>query len=243
MCKEVNKMNYVTIMGWMVQDLHLKGNELLIYALIHGFSQDGETFFSGSVSYIQSWSGLSKTAVLGILKSLVEKGFLEKQERVMNGVRFCYYKSLPPVHFFDHPGQETLPNNNNDNNINISINPLTPAKFSFLEALVGLGVSKETAQSWMQVRKVKKMVNTEIAFRAIEREIAKSGREAEECVRLAVVKSWGGFKAEWMENEIASRSRNPQGAERSPRRGGDSFGRMLDVGRELGIFGGMCDEQ
>ena len=35
----VNPENYITVQGWMVTDLNLKGNELLIYACIYGFSQ------------------------------------------------------------------------------------------------------------------------------------------------------------------------------------------------------------
>ena len=36
--KDISK-NYLNIQGWMVQDLELKGNELLAYALIFGFCQ------------------------------------------------------------------------------------------------------------------------------------------------------------------------------------------------------------
>ena len=35
----VEKENYVVVQGWMITELGLKGNELLIYAVIHGFSQ------------------------------------------------------------------------------------------------------------------------------------------------------------------------------------------------------------
>ena len=35
----VKSENYITIQGWMVTELKLKGNELLIYALIFGFTQ------------------------------------------------------------------------------------------------------------------------------------------------------------------------------------------------------------
>jgi hypothetical protein len=41
--------NYISIQGWMVEQLGLKGNELLAYALIHGFSQDGKNQFTGSM--------------------------------------------------------------------------------------------------------------------------------------------------------------------------------------------------
>ena len=35
----MNADNYINIQGWMRTDLDLKGNELLVYAIIYGFSQ------------------------------------------------------------------------------------------------------------------------------------------------------------------------------------------------------------
>ena len=35
--------NYYTIFGWMINRLHLEGNNLKIYALIYSFTQDGKT--------------------------------------------------------------------------------------------------------------------------------------------------------------------------------------------------------
>ena len=40
------------ILDWMVDKYKLKGNELLAYALIYGFSQDGESEYKGSFSYL-----------------------------------------------------------------------------------------------------------------------------------------------------------------------------------------------
>ena len=46
-------MNYITILDFMVSCLGLKGNELIIFALIYGFSQDNVSDFHGSLTYIQ----------------------------------------------------------------------------------------------------------------------------------------------------------------------------------------------
>ena len=35
--------NYIVIQGWMVNELNLKGNDLLVFALIYGFTRDGRT--------------------------------------------------------------------------------------------------------------------------------------------------------------------------------------------------------
>jgi predicted transcriptional regulator len=85
----------------MITRLKLKGNELLVFALIHGFSQDGESRFKGSLKYLIEWTGLDKTTVIKILKSLVEKQYINKFEYEKNKVRYCEPPRLenptPPV--------------------------------------------------------------------------------------------------------------------------------------------------
>ena len=52
---DIKNDNYIAIQGFMVKDLELAGNELIAYALIYGFSQDGESQFRGSLSYVADW--------------------------------------------------------------------------------------------------------------------------------------------------------------------------------------------
>ena len=47
--------NFISIQGWMRTELNLSGNELLVYAIIYGFSQDGESKFTGSRQYLADW--------------------------------------------------------------------------------------------------------------------------------------------------------------------------------------------
>ena len=44
----MEKEYYIHIQWWMAQRLKLSGNELLTYAIVYGFSQDGESAFLGS---------------------------------------------------------------------------------------------------------------------------------------------------------------------------------------------------
>lgn len=91
----VNDNNFITIQGWMRTKLNLKGNELLIYALIYGFSQDGETTFRGSRKYIAEWCGCSLDTVDRSLSSLVAKGLLAKYPHTDdNGVRLVDYAAI-----------------------------------------------------------------------------------------------------------------------------------------------------
>ena len=89
----MDRDNYIVIQGWMVTELGLKGNELLVYALIYGFSQTKGQVFNGSLQYLADWTNSTKQGVLKNLKSLVEKGLVEKKETILNGVKSCEYYS------------------------------------------------------------------------------------------------------------------------------------------------------
>lgn len=70
--------NYIQISGWMINELELKGNELLLYALIHGFCQDGKSVFKGSLNYIMSWLNISKPTCIATIQSLIDKELIVK---------------------------------------------------------------------------------------------------------------------------------------------------------------------
>lgn len=115
---KVKNENYISIQGWMVNELNLKGNELLVYAIIYGFSQEENQKFAGSIQYLANWIGSSKQTVFNCLKSLIEKGLIEKKETFINGVKFCEYQSkflMGVVKIFDGGGQKFRPNNINNN--------------------------------------------------------------------------------------------------------------------------------
>jgi hypothetical protein len=52
----------------------------------------------------------------------------------------------------------------------------------------------------LKVRSKKKATNSETAFDSIKTELKKSSLSANESIKIAVVKSWAGFKAEWINN-------------------------------------------
>lgn len=91
----VKDNNFIAIQGWMRTRLNLKGNELLIYSLIYGFSQDGQSRFTGSRKYIAEWCGCSLDTVDRSLNSLVSKGFLAKYPHTdQNGSRVVDYAAI-----------------------------------------------------------------------------------------------------------------------------------------------------
>lgn len=92
----MKKQNYITIQGWMVSDLHLKGNALLVYAIIYGFSQDGTGEFCGSLNYLSEWMNVTKQTVMNTLGDLVERGLLKKNKQTINGVQIVRYAAVVP---------------------------------------------------------------------------------------------------------------------------------------------------
>lgn len=90
---EITDKNYIVIQSFMVSELGLKGNELLIYAIIFGFSQTTGQAFHGSLTYLERWTNITRHTVISSLKSLVEKGLIEKEEQTINGVKYCSYRA------------------------------------------------------------------------------------------------------------------------------------------------------
>lgn len=84
--------NFINIQGWMVTELGLKGNQLVIFACIYGFSQDGENWFEGTRAYLAEWCSISQKHIGMNLKQLCDAGLLIKDERVINQVKLCRYK-------------------------------------------------------------------------------------------------------------------------------------------------------
>lgn len=179
--------NFITIQGWMVNEIGLSGNELLLYALIYGFSQDEKSSFNLSLSYTMKWLNVSKQTVITTLKKLVDKGLITKEERTDNGVKNCFYRvvnnldmggqeSLPP------PSQKSLPPNN------IDIYNTLIIKYSNI---------KEPMERWLKYKKEKKEKYTDTGLEdCFERLNKLSGGDTE--LAMAIVKqstsnTWSGL--------------------------------------------------
>ena len=76
--------NYITIQSWMRTDLKLSGNELIVYAIIYGFSQNKKGEFTGSAQYLADWVGCTRRTVMTILNKLVEAKLISKTELILN---------------------------------------------------------------------------------------------------------------------------------------------------------------
>lgn len=87
----ITNENHFQIQGWMRTQLNLKGNELLVYAIIYGFSQDRESQFYGGRNYLADFVGASTSTIDRTLESLCDKEFIIKNSQTVNGVLFNSY--------------------------------------------------------------------------------------------------------------------------------------------------------
>lgn len=135
---KVKNENYIVIQGFMIKELKLKGNELIIYSIIYGFSQTENQRFTGGLQYLADWTNSTKQGVIKNLKSLVDKGYIMKEDKIINGVKFCEYystelnevlnkveqgikQSLTPIKQSLTEGSKQSLTNNINNNINNNI--------------------------------------------------------------------------------------------------------------------------
>ena len=77
--KTLKQNSFIVIKPFMVTELNLKGNTLLIYALIHGVTVNEGAFY-GSIEYMQTWCNASNRNVIDCLKELTAKGLITKKK-------------------------------------------------------------------------------------------------------------------------------------------------------------------
>ena len=86
---------YFVVHEWMVKELALKGTELLVYAIIFGFTQIEEQRFFGTRRYLSSLTGCSVRAVQDALNSLVMRELIIKEVSFLphGGMQMVSYRT------------------------------------------------------------------------------------------------------------------------------------------------------
>ena len=234
------------------EDQSLSWNEKVLLMEIDSYTrQDLDCFFSNEC--IAELLGVSANWASQLVSSLTEKGYIIKSRSdgrkrfLQSALRYSIEGRLivNSKADFDKTQRQTLiklkgrlivnsKHNNIDNNISNKKEINKAARFDFKSELIALGVSEEAADAWMQVRKTKRATNTKIAFDRIASEISKSGKTADECVRIAVERSWQGFQAEWV-------VRDAQRVINAPQRKLSAYEQNLKTADEL--FGTNLHEQ
>ncbi len=133
----MNDNNFFTVQGWMVNSPRLESyTELIVYAIIYGFSQGQLGIFNGSISYLVECSRTSKRTVQRSLRSLEDKGLImrtfnevtDKTPRYsVSDVTHHATQSPPHATVAGEGGATVTPNSIVNNNIDIKEG--TPSKF------------------------------------------------------------------------------------------------------------------
>lgn len=157
--------DFLNVQGWMINELNLKGNELIIYALIYGFTKDGVSEFRGSRQYMADWTNSSVRSVQNVVNSLVNKGMIEKNNhinkygsletsgyKVINVPKLSSEKSSSPLEKKVHEGSEKSSHNNIDNNIdnNISNNIVDIKEKNIKKESVQSVIAEYTQNQYLQ---------------------------------------------------------------------------------------------
>tara|TARA_R110000822_G_scaffold17244_6_gene58283 strand:- start:1168 stop:1905 length:738 start_codon:yes stop_codon:yes gene_type:complete len=100
-------------------------------------------------------------------------------------------------------------NDNDNDNDNVILLEKEIKVFTFKNALLELGVNDKIIGDFLKVRKTKKAVNSETAFNAITNQIALTNKSANEIITICVERSWSGFKAEWIKEDISKQDTRP----------------------------------
>lgn len=148
----VKQDNFIHIAGWMLS-LGLKGNSLLIYAIIYGFSQTSGHYFNGSMHYLEEWTNSTRQGITKNLNELVESGLIIKQESYPTNVYYVNREAIDgivnkvatPVNKVDSDVNEvdngckvSLPNNITDNKNNKDNKYLKEKEFeSHVQSIIG----------------------------------------------------------------------------------------------------------
>ena len=83
-----------------------------------------------------------------------------------------------------------------------------PPPFNFRQAMLSAGFVADLTEDWLRIRKTKKAVNSERAFKIFLEQVQRTGRDKNEVLALVVQKQWKGFESSWVQS--TQQSHNPQ---------------------------------
>ena len=221
-CSTFSDYNEYVVNGWMVNKLGLKGNELVVFALIHAYSQ-AYGWYMNSQQYTADATGVSKVSVNNSLKKLVEKDLLIKEDYTIAGTnsKFCKYKvNINKVDELCRPGKETylggeetcynniynINNNINNNKDNIEERNLTGGEKDLVEELFNDYTKNDKLYDMLMefrdFRKEKKKPLTERSAKMILNKLneLKTDKDKITCLERSIISGWTSVFPESVNN-------------------------------------------
>ena len=75
-----------------------------------------------------------------------------------------------------------------------------PPPFNFRKAMLNEGFAPELVDEWLKIRKAKKAINSELAFKTFIEQVRKTNQDINAILSIIVQKQWKGFEADWLHN-------------------------------------------
>lgn len=156
-----------------------------------------------SILSLESWSkrwNWDKSKVRRFLNTLqLDNMVVIKSDTVTTQLTVCNYDSYQGERNADEPQMK-----HERNEDETQVKPIEERKKekkeinTFEASLFEYGFNPELIKQWLIIRKQKKSVNSEIAFKGFIREVEKSHLTKDEILQLCIEKSWKGFEASWV---------------------------------------------
>ena len=85
---------------------------------------------------------------------------------------------------------------------------VAPPPFNFKQAMLSAGFAADLTEDWLKIRKAKKAINSERAFKTFLEQVQRTGQDKNTILAIIVQKQWKGFEANWIHS--AQQPHNPQ---------------------------------
>lgn len=198
-----------------MRELGLKGNELLVYAVVYGYFANGQGCYFGSINYLADLCGVSYRTAFDCLKALTSRGLLTKTEEFVGGVKVCRYgvaEFAGGMQNLQGGYAKFADNNKIDSYISPVVDKSTtapkggvsPKSSDIKQLFLNDGCASDDLRDWVTARKGAKV--TEAVYKGMKREAEKAGITLAEAVRICAENSWRGFRAEYLERKNARKT-------------------------------------
>ena len=201
--------DYVVIQGWMINELKLKGAELLCYATIYAFSKAEGHTFHGSQQYIADWCGVSRRTANEVVNNLIDKQLIERFTEAKNGeIVYHYIAKNNGEKKLHTPCEETSHNNNIEKNKeeNKKDKSFLSKKedADFFDSLLSIGIVEDVATEWMHLRKKSKATNSIRSFNLVNRAIDEVTKRLNisptNVIEICLARGWHGCQTSYFDN-------------------------------------------
>lgn len=178
--------------------------DLYFFLLQESNSRNWENPFQCANGIICTAIGISENSLTDARNVLQQRGLIDFESGVKN--------KKSPVYYLKNCGnirgnkQGNIRGNMegkqpNTNTINkTKLNKTIKLKFDYRKNLLERIDDEKLVDEFLQVRKLKKLANTETALNDLVSHCEKHNFDLLEAVRWCVKRSWGGFNVKWLEN-------------------------------------------